>query len=78
MKREKKSKKTENELMLLFRLHNLKISSDHGCVDQGFPKIYAQLAALNYAKQVENGYQITDLGRAFLKTDENKKLLRKI
>ena len=76
MKKEKKEKKSDRELMHLFRLNDIQKSTDKGMVDRGFPKIYAEMVALNLVKRVSDGYQITELGRAHL--DANRALLLKI
>ena len=74
--RPKERKLSNDELQQLFYLNNLKRTSDFSMIDRGSPRMYAALAALGHAKAVDDGYQITEAGRAhLLKYD---KLLRKI
>lgn len=76
MKKEKKEKKSDREMIHLFRLNDIRKSTDKGMIDRGFPRVYAEMAALNLVKTVGNGYQITELGRVHL--DANRALLLKI
>jgi hypothetical protein len=64
--RPKERKLSQEELQQLFYLNNLKRSSDFSMIDRGSPRMYAALAALGHAKAVNDGYQITEAGRAHL------------
>lgn len=50
----------------LMHLHNCAVSSRMGMVDQGFPRYMKKLQGLGFVKDVNNGYQVTKEGLAYL------------
>ncbi len=62
----------------LMYLNNCAKSSRLGMVDQGMPEYLQGLSLLGLTKPVNNGYQVTLEGEAFLKLPDIRERLRKI
>jgi hypothetical protein len=60
---------TEEQMQLL-RLRDCMHASDKGLVDRGFPKLMKLLSARGWVHATEDGHQITDAGRAFVRLHE--------